>query len=66
MNTPKFDRRGRGRRAVRLLRLPEQEVAPSGEPATLEDIVITHKLKSRRRRNRIFSRRTPRCNRWRG
>jgi signal transduction histidine kinase len=54
MNIPTFNRRGRGRRAVKLSRLPEQAVATSGQQASLEDILITPKLKSRRRRKPNF------------
>jgi signal transduction histidine kinase len=51
MNIPKLLHRSSGRRAARLSRLSERraEAAPS-EPARLEDILITDKLKSRRRR----------------
>ena len=51
MNIPKSLHRSSGRRAARLSRLSERraEAAPS-EPARLEDILITDKLKSRRRR----------------
>jgi signal transduction histidine kinase len=51
MNIPKLLHRSSGRRAARLSRLSERraEAAPS-EPARLEDILITEKLKSRRRR----------------
>jgi signal transduction histidine kinase len=51
MNFSKFTRRGSGRRSARSpSRLPQPSALTTGEPASLEDILITHKLKSRRRR----------------
>jgi signal transduction histidine kinase len=51
MNIPKSLQRNSGRRAARLSRLSERRVeAAASEPARLEDILITDKLKSRRRR----------------
>jgi len=50
VNIPTFNRRSLGRRAARLLRVPVQAAAVSSEPASLQDILITSKLKSRRRR----------------
>lgn len=51
MDVPRFTQRSSGRRAARLSRLAERRaVAAPSEPAPLEDILITHKLKSRRRR----------------
>jgi signal transduction histidine kinase len=51
MNTPNFTRRVSGRLAARLSRLSERPAsAIAGEPASLASILITDKLKSRRRR----------------
>ncbi len=52
MESPGFPHRRSRRQAARVLRVSERQLgaaAPS-EPARLEDILITHKLKSRRRR----------------
>ena len=52
MESPGFPHRRSRRQAPRVLRVSERQLgaaAPS-EPARLEDILITHKLKSRRRR----------------
>jgi signal transduction histidine kinase len=51
MNIPRTPHRRSRRQAVREVRAAERRLAPTiGEPARLEDILITHKLKSRRRR----------------
>jgi signal transduction histidine kinase len=51
MNIPEFIRRNSRRRAARLSRVPgPQPTAAPSEPARLEDILVTYKLKSRRRR----------------
>jgi signal transduction histidine kinase len=51
MNIPRTLHRRSHRQAVREVRAAERRLAPAtGEPARLEDILITAKLKSRRRR----------------
>jgi signal transduction histidine kinase len=51
MSFAKFTRRGSGRRVARLSRLSDQmATAALAEPARLEDILMTRKLTSRRRR----------------
>ena len=52
MESPGFPRRRSRRQAARVLRVSERQLgaAATSEPARLEDILITHKLKSRRRR----------------
>jgi signal transduction histidine kinase len=52
MESPGFPHRRSRRQAARVLRVSERQLgaAATSEPARLEDILITHKLKSRRRR----------------
>jgi signal transduction histidine kinase len=51
MESPGFPHRKSRRQAARVLRISERQFAAATcEPARLEDILITHKLKSRRRR----------------
>ena len=47
MNTPRVGRRGSQRRTTKVSKIPQAIIS---EPAPLEDVLVTNRLRSRRRR----------------